>query len=103
MTRTPAHLWVKVSDFLKTTEANVWQLLTDPQLTEQYMYNSQLHADWELRGKAVWKVQDENVKWIDDVKAQVLVYEPFQHIAFTIFNEVRDQRPEVQSDLHYLF
>ena len=102
MTWTLDHLWVEVSGFLKTIEANVWQLLTDPQLTEQYMYNSQLHADWELGGKAVWKAQDENGKGIDHVNAQVLVYEPYQHLAFTIFHEATDQRPEVQSDLHYL-
>jgi len=42
------------------------------------------------------------VKWIHHVKVQVLVYEPFQHLALTIFHEARDQRPEVQLDLHYL-
>lgn len=66
------------------------------------MYNSQLHADWELEGKAVWKAQVENGKCIDHVKAQVLVYEPYQHLAFTIFHGATCQRPEVQSDLHYL-
>ncbi len=66
------------------------------------MYNSQLQADWEIEGKAVGKAQNENGKWIDHVKAQVPVYEPYQHLAFTIFNEATYQRPEVQSDLHYL-
>lgn len=53
MTRTPNNSWVEVSGFLKTTEVNVWQLLTDPQLTEQYMYNCQLHSEWKLGAEAV--------------------------------------------------
>jgi hypothetical protein len=44
MTRTPNNSWVEVCGFLKTTEVNVWQLLTDAKLTEQYMYNCQLHS-----------------------------------------------------------
>jgi uncharacterized protein YndB with AHSA1/START domain len=101
MTRTPNNSWVEVSGFLKTTEVNVWQLLTDPKLTEQYMYNCQLHSEWKLGAEAVWKAQDESGKWVDHVKAQVLVYEPYRHLAFTIFHQATDKRPEVQSELHY--
>jgi uncharacterized protein YndB with AHSA1/START domain len=92
MTRTPNNSWVEVSGFLKTTEVNVWQLLTDPQLTEQYMYNCQLHSEWKLGAEAVWKAQDESGKWVDHVKAQVLVYEPYRHLAFTIFHQATDKR-----------
>ena len=35
------------------------------------------------------------------MKAQVLVYEPYRHLAFTIFHQATDKRPEVQSELHY--
>ena len=35
------------------------------------------------------------------MKAQVLVYEPYRHLAFTIFYQATDKRPEVQSELHY--
>ncbi len=102
MTASPNSQWVAVSGFLKTTAPNVWQLLTDPQLTERYMYNCQLHSDWKVGSTAVWKAQEENGNWVPHVKAQVLVYEPCRHLAFTIFHEATDQRPEIQSELHFL-
>jgi len=102
MTASPNSQWVTVSGFLKTSVPNAWQLLTDPQLTERYMYNCQLHSDWKVGSTAVWKAQEENGNWVPHVKAQVLVYEPCRHLAFTIFHEATDQRPEIQSELHFL-
>jgi uncharacterized protein YndB with AHSA1/START domain len=93
--------WAEVSAFIPTGEANVWQLLTDPKFTERYMYQCQLHADWHIGGKAVWKAQNENGDWVEHVKAQVLIYNPSTHLAFTIFHEATDDYPEVQSELHY--
>lgn len=93
--------WAQVKGFLKTTEANVWQLLTDPQLTQRYMYNCQLHADWRVGGQAIWKAQDENSKWVEHVKAEVLVYSPHQHLAFYIKHQATEKRPEVISELHF--
>ena len=96
------HSWVTVTSLLNTTEADVWQLLTDPKMTEQYMYDCQLHAVWEVGGRAVWKAKDEEGNWIDNVKAQVLVYEPYKHLAFRVLHQATDQRPEVHSELHFL-
>jgi uncharacterized protein YndB with AHSA1/START domain len=94
--------WAQVTGFLKTSEANVWRLLTEPQLTERYMYNCQLHADWHIGGQAVWRAPDENGKWIDHVRAQVLVYSPYQHLAFNVVHQATAKRPEVTSELHYI-
>lgn len=101
MTLSEHNSWAQATGFLRTSASNVWKLLTDPKLTEHYMYNCQLHADWQIGGQAVWKAQDEKGNWIDHVKAQVLLYEPYRHLAFIIMHQATAERPEVKSELHY--
>ena len=36
--------WVCVEITLQVTDIRVWNALTDPKLTQRYMYNCQLHS-----------------------------------------------------------
>ena len=36
--------WVCVEITLQVTDIRVWNVLTDPKLTQRYMYNCQLHS-----------------------------------------------------------
>ncbi|MEK9612565.1 MAG: SRPBCC domain-containing protein [Flavobacteriaceae bacterium] len=94
-------LWTKVSADFKIQPDRVWEAITLPQMTEQYMYNCQLHADWKVGGKAVWKAQSSNGSWHDHVKAEIIILCPNEHLGFKVFHEATECHPEVCSELHY--
>lgn len=48
-------LWARVSAQLLKSPDKVWRVLTEPELTQQYMYDCQLHSQWNVGGEAVWK------------------------------------------------
>ena len=102
MTTIPSNSWAIVTAVLTATEKQVWQLLTDPLLTERYMYNCQLHAIWEVGQKAVWKAKNADGSLNDHVVAEVLFYQPYSHLAFTIFHQATETHSATQSELHYL-
>lgn len=46
-------LWAKVTASIPVSKERVWAVLTEPKLTEKYMYNCQLHSNWAIGDKAV--------------------------------------------------
>lgn len=93
--------WAKVTALISIKKELLWRVLTQPELTERYMYNCQLHSNWKIGDKAVWKNKTEDGKWQEHVEASVLVYQPFKHLAFTIYHKSTDHFPETQSELHF--
>ena len=79
--------WVCVVIPLQASKNRVWAALTDPKLTQRYMYNCQLHSTWKVGSKAVWKEEDLNGKYTPHVYAKVLEYSPYDKIRFLIFHE----------------
>lgn len=45
---------------LDVNKERIWKALTDPNLTEKYMYNCQLHSSWEVNSDALWKQKNED-------------------------------------------
>ena len=93
--------WAKVSAEIEASQEMVWKVLTQPELTEKYMYQCQLHAEWHPGGSAVWKAKSEAGFWQEHVKAKVLVYLPHTHLAFTIFHKSKKNYSAAISELHF--
>ena len=93
--------WARVTVTLKATQKTGWKVLTQPELTEKYMYQCQLHAEWYPGAAAVWKAKDEQGLWQDHVTAKVLAYQPHSHLAFTIFHKPTADRDAAVSELHF--
>jgi len=93
--------WAKVSAEIEASQETVWKVLTQPELTEKYMYQCQLHAQWHPGGSAVWKAKSEAGLWEDHVTAKVLVYLPHSHLAFTIFHKPTKNNKTSVSELHF--
>jgi len=95
-------LWARVSAQLLKSPDKVWRVLTEPELTQKYMYDCQLHSQWNVGGEAVWKQKTDKGNWIAHVEAQVLLYKPYSHLAFIIFHKATKEYPKTTSELHFI-
>ena len=82
--------WVCVEIPLQATETAVWSALTDPKLTQRYMYNCQLHSSWEVGSDAIWKEEHSDGTFTTHVRAKVLEFTPYTKLRFTIFHENKE-------------
>ncbi len=76
--------WVCLEIPFNIEPKKIWKVLTEPKLTEKYMYNCQLHSDWKVGDDAVWKEQKEDGTYIVHVQAKVLEYSPYTRLRFSI-------------------
>ena len=99
--------WVCVEIPLQVTDIRVWAALTDPKLTQRYMYNCQLHSSWEVGSDAIWKEEKSDGTFTIHVRAKVLEFTPHTKLRFLIFHEnkefgafekeLEDRPPELRS------
>jgi uncharacterized protein YndB with AHSA1/START domain len=94
-------LWVQVSSPINASAVAIWNVLTQPELTEKYMYDCQLHSDWKIGSKAVWRAKSPNGGWVDHVEAVVLKVDPYKHLAFEIQHKSSDKNTKEVSILHF--
>lgn len=94
-------LWTRLELPLATTKENIWLALTLPELTEQYMYNCQLHCKWELGSDALWRELQEDGSFITHVSGTLLDYQPYSLLRFKI-NHQRDGLNGQTSELRFI-
>ena len=82
--------WVCVEIPLQVTDIRVWAALTDPKLTQRYMYNCQLHSSWEVGSDAIWKEEKSDGTFTIHVRAKVLEFTPHTKLRFLIFHENKE-------------
>ena len=82
--------WVCVEIPLQVTDIRVWNALTDPKLTQRYMYNCQLHSSWEVGSGAIWKEEKADGTFTTHVRAKVLAFTPHTKLRFLIFHENKE-------------
>lgn len=64
----------------------VWDLLTLPELTKQYMYGCEVLSDWEVGSSIRWKGLTEEGKEIIHVKGEITDIVIGERVSFTIFD-----------------
>ncbi|EZH74073.1 hypothetical protein ATO12_14455 [Aquimarina atlantica] len=64
----------------------VWELLTNPAITKQYMYGCEVLSDWEIGGSIFWKGQTEDGKEVTYVKGKIVEYKKGKRVTFTMFD-----------------
>ena len=77
-------LIVKKSIRLKADSAKVWDALTNPELTKQFMFGCEAISDWKPGSPLLWKGQ---VKGEDKifVKGNIVSIEPRKKLQYTTF------------------
>ena len=94
-------LWAKVTTSLPVSRERVWAGITEPEHTEKYMYNCQLHSNWAIGDKAVWKALKADGTWEEHVVGEVVNYTPYEHFAIKIFHKATADKPQEESFLHF--
>jgi Uncharacterized conserved protein len=74
---TPIHVYETV---IKSTPEQVWQALTDPELTQKYYFNCRVESDWQ-KGSAC---RYYGARGTVDLDGTILEIEP-QHLLVTTF------------------
>lgn len=80
-------LWVNLAFPIPVKRECVWRVLTEPSLTQQYMYNCRLHSTWSIGSIVEWVSEDTNGIQIPQVRGKLLECRPHQCLRFKIFHE----------------
>lgn len=81
----------------------VWDLLTNPSLTKEYMFGCEIISDWKVGNPILWKGQTEDKKEIIYVKGSIIEFKKGRKVTFTMFdpNMKLDDIPENYLNLTY--
>ena len=85
------------------TKAQVWDLLTNPAMTKQYMFGCEIISDWKIGSSILWKGLTEDGKEIIYVKGNIIDFNDGIKFSFTMFDpnmEIEDI-PENYLELTY--
>lgn len=81
----------------------VWDLLTNPAMTKEYMFGCEVISDWKVDNPIIWKGQTEDGKEIIYVKGSIIEFIDGRKVTFTMFdpNMKLDDIPENYLNLTY--
>ena len=61
----------------------IWQALTDPAFTRQYMFGCNVVSHWEIGGPVSWVGSEGGVMYVD---GKLIQYEPEKLLEFTVID-----------------
>jgi len=79
----------------------VWQALTRPELVKQYLFGTEMTADWRVGGAITYRGQWEGKPYQD--KGSVLAFEPEKRLRSTYFSSLSglEDKPENYNTVTY--
>lgn len=80
---TPAFITNSIN--IHATPAQVWDALTNPEQTKQYMFGCETVSDWNIGSELLWKMEHEGKELIA-VKGNILALEPNKYLAYTVID-----------------
>jgi len=87
----------------KANKTEVWDLLTNPAKTQQYMFGSEVVSNWKVGDLIEWKGKTDTGEIITFVKGEVVAYAAENSITQTMFDPHMglDDIPENYAKLTY--
>src|SRR4051794_11114035 len=77
--------YVAVSTVLiDASPERVWDVITDPAATKEFMFGTELSTDWTVGGDIRWRGTWQGKDYED--KGEVLAFEPEHKLVFTHFS-----------------
>jgi uncharacterized protein YndB with AHSA1/START domain len=91
----------KKSIVLNVAAARVWQALTRPELVKQYLFGTEMTADWRVGGAITYRGQWEGKPYED--KGSVKIFEPEKRLQTTYFSSLAgvEDKPENYQTVTY--
>jgi uncharacterized protein YndB with AHSA1/START domain len=81
-----------VAESSATVEAppgRVWEVITDPAATKEFMFGAELATDWTVGGPITWRGSWEGKEYED--KGVILTVEPGRRLVYTHFSPLGGQ------------
>lgn len=76
---------IRQSITIDAPKEKVWDALTNPDMTKQYMYGCVPVTDWRVGSPLLWQ-GEENGQLITFVKGQVLEVTRYEYLAYTVID-----------------
>lgn len=94
-------LTVEKSILINATPASVWEVITDPAKVKQYMFGTDMTADWKIGGKITYKGEWEGKSYEDG--GTILEIEPEKILKSTYWSSMSgtENTPENQMVVTY--
>ncbi|OJJ15657.1 hypothetical protein BKI52_37880 [marine bacterium AO1-C] len=77
---------IKETVSFQADKAQVWDLLTNPAKTRQYMFGSEVISDWKVGDLIEWRGKTETGDDITFVKGEILAFEAGTSVTQTMFD-----------------
>lgn len=72
--------------YFNASKDEVWNLLTNPEMTKQYMFGCEVISDWKIGSLINWKGKAEDGSAIIYVKGEVLEYLEAEKVCFSMLD-----------------
>lgn len=84
----------KVSEEISAPAEQVWEALVSPEIIKEYMFGTEVSADWVVGGDISWKGEWQGTPYED--KGTILRLEPRRVLSYTHFSPLagKPDRPE---------
>jgi len=70
---------------IKAPASSVWDALTNPAMTKQYMFGCETISDWEIGSELLWQGEYEGKKMVF-VKGHIVELEPYGLLSYTVID-----------------
>jgi uncharacterized protein YndB with AHSA1/START domain len=70
---------------IKAPASSVWDALTNPEMTKQYMFGCETISDWEIGSALLWQGEYEGKKMVF-VKGYIVALVPNQLLSYTVID-----------------
>ncbi|NER14686.1 hypothetical protein GWK08_14615 [Leptobacterium flavescens] len=77
---------VKKEILFKATKEKVWDLLTNPEMTKQYMFGCEVLSSWKKGDPILWKGKTEDGKEVIYVKGVIGEINVGEKLSFSMFD-----------------
>ena len=77
---------IKEDVIFKADENTVWDLITNPEKTKQYMFGCEVLSDWKIGSPILWKGKTENYNEIIYVKGNIINFKKNKKVSFTMLD-----------------
>ncbi len=75
----------------------VWDLLTNPEITKHYMYGCEVLSEWKVGSPIIWKGITEDGAGVIYVKGVILEIEKKKKVTFTMFDPNKGMKDKLEN------
>lgn len=77
---------IKKTVEFKSNKKQIWDLLTNPEKTKQYMFGCEVLSEWNIGSQIIWKGKTENGQEIIHVKGEITEIKNGEKVSFTMLD-----------------